>query len=145
MTAGTLNFYNSFTARLGIDISLESDELKIALLTSGYVPNADHATFADLTNELSGSGYAEQILTGQSYTQASGIATFDADDPVFQASGGNWTAKYWAMFDNTLADKPLICYGLIDATGINVTVTDGNQLIIFPNVAGFFIQEYTNG
>jgi hypothetical protein len=39
-------------------IDLDTDTIKVALVTSSYTPNADtHEDMADITNEVTGTGY----------------------------------------------------------------------------------------
>jgi hypothetical protein len=56
--AANCAFYSSFLKQIlngGID--LDTDTIKVALLTSSYTPALTHTAFADLTNEVSGTGY----------------------------------------------------------------------------------------
>ena len=138
---GTNNFYNSWKAEIGKVANLSSDVFKILLTTSSYTPNAStHSVLSDVTNELSGSGYARQTLGSVVWSQTAGTATFDFADPVFSAVGGTLTARYWVIFDDTVASptKPLVAYGLIDQTPADVVVTDGNILTFNINAAGLF-------
>jgi hypothetical protein len=114
------------------------------LLTSSlYVPDAaNHSVLADITNEISGNGYARQTLGSVSYAQASGVAKFDFADPVFSASGGSWTARYWVVYDDTVVSpaKPLVAYGLLNSQGggTDVTLGSGNTLTFQVNANGLF-------
>lgn len=139
-TTATLNFYNSFLLNLAKNINLSTDTLKIGLVTSTYTPDASsHTILSDITNELSGNGYARQTLAGVSLTESGGVVTLDFNDPVFSASGGSFTARRYFIFDDTVAtpNKPLIGFGLLDDNNLDVTVTDGNTLTINVNISGF--------
>jgi hypothetical protein len=57
--AATVALYSSFLKQVengGID--LDSNTLNCALLTSSYTPALTHTAFADLTNEVTGTGYS---------------------------------------------------------------------------------------
>lgn len=86
--------YNSFKLKLidnSTKIDLSSDTIKIALVTSTYVPSADnHDFFNDITNEVSGAGY-----TAGGATLASKTVTQDNtnDKAVFDAADVTWTTS----------------------------------------------------
>lgn len=84
--------YNSFKRDImngGID--LDTDTIKVALVTSSYTPNYDtHDNFDDITNEVSGTGYTAGgvTLTGQSVT-----ADNTDDEGVFDANDVSWASS----------------------------------------------------
>ena len=137
---GTINIYNSWKENMVEGANLQSDSFKMLLTTSAYTPSAAHTILSDITNELSGSGYARQTLASVTSGQTSGTYTFDFADPVFTASGGSLTARYWVIFDDTVASpvKPLVAWGLIDQTPADVVTTDGNTLTFNVNASGLF-------
>lgn len=111
--------YNSFKAILmgdGTDtIDLEADTIKVALVTSSYVPNADtHTHFDDVTNEVAGTGYSAggASLASKAVTQdnTNDKATFDAADVQWASS--SITARAAVMYKSTgvAATSPLIAY-----------------------------------
>jgi hypothetical protein len=57
--------YNGGAAALADDVQWTSSDLRVLLTTSSYTPNQDHAFVDDVTNELSGGGYARVSLGGQ--------------------------------------------------------------------------------
>lgn len=74
------------------DVDLPALTVKLSLHTSSYAPNRDTHDFRnDLTNELSGSGYAIQTLANDAYSLdvASQQVRYDFDDPVFSFSGSS--------------------------------------------------------
>jgi hypothetical protein len=136
---GTTNIYNSWVEYMAEAANTSSDTFIMGLSSSSYTPNqATHTVLADITNELSGNGYARQTLAGVTSNRAAAVLTFDFTDPVFTASGGSIVARYWWVFDDTPAGDPLVAYGLIDQTPADVTTTDGNTLTIQVNASGLF-------
>jgi len=99
------------------EIDLDSDTIKVALLTSSYTPDQDaHDYWNDVSaNEVTGTNYtaggatlASKSLT---YTAGSNTFTFDADDVTWSTS--TITARYAVIYDDTpatAATKPLIAY-----------------------------------
>lgn len=94
-------------------IDLVNDDIKVMLVTSAYTPNVDtHGTKADVTGEVSGSGYTAggKSLTGKSLTQkvAPNTWTWDADDVTW--TGASVTFRYAVLYDDSHTDKPLVGY-----------------------------------
>lgn len=108
--------YNSFKKHImngGID--LDTDTIKVALVTSSYTPDQDaHEFFDDVTNEVSGDGYTAggEELANKSVTQnnTANRAVFDADDVSWPNS--TITARGAVVYKDTgnPATSPLICY-----------------------------------
>lgn len=109
-------FYNSFKHRL-LDgtIDLDTDDIKVMLVTSAYSPDIDtHTVVGDVTNEVSGTGYTAggesltSIDASQDNTNDRGV--YDADDVSWTSS--TITARGAVMYDDTVVSpsKPLICY-----------------------------------
>jgi hypothetical protein len=139
MSTGSIVFYQSFKEKLVEGFNMGSDTFRVGLTSSSYTPSASsHTALADITNELSGSGYARQALTITTSSQSSGTFTWDADNVVFTASGGSITGRYYFIFNDTDASDSLVCYGLLDTTPADVTATDGNTLTIQWNASGIF-------
>lgn len=70
-------------------IDLDTDTIKVALVTSSYTPDQDaHDFFDDVTNEVSGTGY-----TAGGATLGSVTVTADNTDNegVFDAADTSWT------------------------------------------------------
>jgi hypothetical protein len=142
----TMNLYNSWALNVGRQVDLDTSlTVNVSLHTSAYTPNQDtHAVFADVTNQLStANGYTSggQALTSMTWTRAAAIATFDAADTIWAASGGSIVAR-WAVLRvvgtlDTLVD-PLIGYVLLDDTPADVTTTAGNTLTLAWNASGIF-------
>lgn len=136
---GTANIYNSWIEKMCEAANLGSDTFIMGLTTSSYTPNqATHDELADITNEVSGNGYARATLGSVTSNLSSNVLTFDFADPVFTASGGSIVARYWFIFDDTLSGDPLVAYGLLDETPGDVTTTAGNTLTVNVNASGLF-------
>jgi hypothetical protein len=66
--------------------SLEAEDGQLALVTNTYAPNFDtHDFHADLTNEVTGTGYTAGgvAVTSTEITLSSGVLMLDAADTVF--------------------------------------------------------------
>jgi len=108
--------YNSFKGKImDGSIDLDTDTIKVALVTSSYTPNQDtHDFFDDVTNEVSGTGY-----TAGGATLASKTVTVDTTDNegVFDAADVTWssstiTARGAVIYKSTgvASTSALICY-----------------------------------
>lgn len=142
-TTATFIAFDTFKRdKINGTIDVDGDTFICGLSTSTYVPNrSTHEILTDVTNEVSGNGYARQTLASVALTEPStGTWMFDSADPVFTASGGSIVARWYWVFDDTPAGPvdPLCWYGLIDDTPADVTVTDGNTLTLEVNVSGWW-------
>lgn len=108
--------YNSFKKNImNGAIDLDTDTIKVALVTSLYTPNIDtHEDMADVTNEVTGTGY-----TAGGAELASKTVTADTtdDEGVFDAADVTWTtstitARGAVVYKSTgtAANDLLICY-----------------------------------
>jgi hypothetical protein len=108
--------YNSFKGKImDGSIDMDTDTLKVALVTSTYTPNQDtHDFFDDVTNEVSGTGY-----TAGGASLASKAVTVDTTDNegVFDAADVTWstatiTARGAVLYKSTgtASTSALICY-----------------------------------
>lgn len=137
---GTAQFYDAWRLRESKDVNLSTDTFKMLLVDDSYVPDfAAHAVLADITGEISGNGYARQTLGSVLWDDSSGKPRFSFDQVTFEATTGPWVARRWVLFDDTLADKPLMAGGLLNADDADVTVTAGNELS-FTMPAGYFFE-----
>jgi uncharacterized protein YdaL len=81
--------YNSVTLEIQKQvINLETDTIKMMLVTSAYVPNVDtHSKRSHITGEISGGGYPAGgiVLDNKTLTQDNDInkTIWDADDVTF--------------------------------------------------------------
>lgn len=97
-------------------IDLDTDDIKVMLVTSAYVPNIDTNTKrSDVTNEVTGTGYTAggQSLAGKTVTQdnTDDEGVFDANDVTWSAS--TITARGAVLYKSrggaASADE-LVCY-----------------------------------
>lgn len=108
--------YNAFKKNImNGSIDLDTDTIKVMLVTSSYTPNQDlHDYKDDVTNEVSGSGYTAggATLSNKSVTQdnTNDKGVFDADDVTWTNS--TITARGAVLYKDTgtPATSPLICY-----------------------------------
>jgi len=130
--------YNSFKKKImDGSIDLDTDTIKVALVTSSYTPSADnHDFFDDITNEVSGTGYSAggATLANKAVTQdnTDDEGVFDADDVSWASS--SITARGAVLYKSTgvAATSPLICY--FDFTSDRIT--DGGTFTIQWNSEG---------
>jgi len=108
--------YNNFKKNImNGSIDLDTDTIKVALVTSSYTPDEDSDEyFDDVTNEVSGTGY-----TAGGATLASAAVTADTtdDEGVFDADDVSWTsstitARGAVLYKSTgtPSTSPLIAY-----------------------------------
>lgn len=122
--------YNNFKKNImNGSIDLDTDTIKVALVTSSYTPNQDtDEFFDDVTNEVSATGYT---AGGQTLTTPAVTADTTDDEGVFDADDVSWTitgsltARGAVIYKDTgtPGTSPLICY--IDFGGDEVA-TDGD-------------------
>lgn len=139
--ASTTTLYNALRKYLADGtIDLDSDTIKVALVNSGYTPDAAHVHYADVSaNEVAnGSGYVTggQTLANKvsSYTGANGKWT--ADNPVW--AGLTKTFRYAVVYAVKTANgvtNPLIAVILLDNTPADVVVSGADYSIQW-NAAG---------
>lgn len=108
--------YNDFKEKiLNGSIDLDTDTIKVALVTSSYTPDKDaHDFFDDVTNEVSGTGYTAggatlSVTISQDNTNDRGV--FDAVDTSWtSASIANVYAAVVYKSTGTASTSPLIAY-----------------------------------
>lgn len=131
--------YTSFKKRIGDGtFDMDADTFKCALFTSAHTPDAAHTVFADLTGEVSGTGYTTggTTLTDVIWATSGATAVFDADDPTW--SDAVITARYAVIYKSGTANdltNPLVC--LLDF-GEDKGVTGGTFTVNF-NDSGILV------
>lgn len=124
--------YTKFKQHLGDGtFDMDADTFKCALLTSSHTPNAANEVLADLTNEVTGTGYTAggATLTNVTWALTDTTVKFDADDPAWTEA--TITARYAAIYKSGTANSltnPLVC--LLDF-GADKGVTGGTFTVNF--------------
>ena len=108
--------YNSFKQKImDGSIDLDTDTIRVALVTSSYTPDQDtHEDYADITNEVVGTGYTAEgaalasVTVTKDNTDNEGV--FDAADVVWTTS--TITARGAVIYKDsgTAGTSWLICY-----------------------------------
>jgi hypothetical protein len=134
--------YGSFLKKaLNKEIDWDSDDIRVALVTSSYTPDQDAHDYWDdvVANEASGTGYTangSSLSTKTiTYTGASNLITMDADDVSWTTS--TVTARYAVIYDRTPATdatRPLL--GYVDF-GTDMSTVSGTFQITW-NASGIF-------
>lgn len=143
MAAGKWKLYESAKELIGdATIDLDGHTFKMALfLSTSNCNTLTHDQLADLTNQhANANGYTTGgiTLTGVTWARSGGTVTFDCDNPVWTASGGNIVARFAVIYDDTAAGDELLAVCLLDTTPADVTATDGNTLTVTINASGVF-------
>lgn len=149
--AGKWKLYNKAKGRL-MDGTFDMDNTGLGLTAALFLSTSNCNTlsvgtgvYGDLTNEVATAfGYTigGQALTGETWTESSGIWTFDCTDPTWTASGGSIVARFGVIYCNATVNgivKPLLCVSLLDTTPADVTATTGNPFTITINASGVFV------
>ena len=126
-------------------VDLDTHTFNIVLfLSTSNIATTSIDGYAAATNEVAtANGYTQggQALTSVTWTESSGTVTWDSADSVWTASGGSITARFAAIYDDTVTSPvadPIICDSLLDNTPADVTATDGNTLTVQMNASGVF-------
>ena len=122
--------YNSAKVNLlngGVD--LDTDTIKVALVSSAYTASAAHDFFDDITNEVSATGYTAggQALASPAIALNGTTAEFDAADVTWSITG-TVTARGAVVYKDTgsAATSPLLFYYDF---GTDETAEDGDFTI----------------
>ena len=96
-------------------IDLDTDTIKVALVTSSYTPNQDtHEDFADVTNEVTGTGYTAggAALANKAVTKdtTDNEGVFDADDVTWSSSMITARGAIVYKDSGTASTSWLVCY-----------------------------------
>lgn len=108
--------FNSFKKKImDGSIDLDTDTIKVALVTSSYTPDQDaHDFFDDVTNEVSGTGYSAggMALSNKAVTadNTDNEGVFDADDATWGSSTITARGAVIYKFTGTPSTSPLIAY-----------------------------------
>lgn len=120
---------------------LDADTIKWQTTSDTYTPDFDtHDEEADLTNEVTGTGYTTggEALASVTSAIASGVYTFDAAD-ISLATTTLASVEGVIVMDDTLTGDPLIV--AVDF-GSPVSTTAGTFAVTW-NASGIFTIDYT--
>ena len=139
MARGDLTLFEEFAKMLGSEnFVFGSDTTKVALFdTSASFAATDASPVYSSTNEVSGTGYSAggATIASPTYTEASGVATFDGANITWSQNASGFTGATSALiYDDTNATKMAI--GWIDL-GSAVSQQDGDVTISW-NASGIF-------
>ena len=116
--AVTATVYNYFKKNMGEEgFDFTADSLKVALCTSSYTPDIDtHEDFADITNEITGTGYTAGgvVLTGVTWAIDTALdrAKLSADNATWAVA--TFTARYAIVYYSTGTAATSLLIGYID-------------------------------
>jgi len=137
--AVTISVYNHTAAKFADGSFAVSHTYKVKLLTAATFDATNTTLAATGGTEVAGAnGYTTggQALANVAVsTVTTNDAKFDADDVTWTASGGNLTASYGILFNDTNANDPPLAF--IDFGG-SQTAGDGTQFKIVWNASGIF-------
>lgn len=126
---------------------LDANTFKVAAFTSIATPTAAATQlYGDISaNEVAnGNGYLTggTALVAPTWTKSGAVATFDATDTIFTASGAGLTGLRWfgiyAVGTLNGHINPLLGFGLFDSAPADVAVAAGNSLTLVWNAGGIF-------
>lgn len=141
--AATMVIYNSFIdgvsrGQIDLDAGLT---VKAMLLTASYTPAQAHDFRADLTNEVTGTGYTAggtTVTVAVTTVGASNLTRLTLGEAVWNAAGGSLAARraaYYVSRGGAASADELICVvsETADVTATNASWTAGEQVIEFVN------------
>jgi hypothetical protein len=117
------------TAIAAYDMSAAGTAFKVMLLTSSYTPNADHDTTADLSGEITNSGYTAGGATLASKTvtldDANDRAYWDAADVTWTSLAGSPDTPAYAVVYHSASGDLVSCHSLTGSApnGTDFTLT----------------------
>jgi hypothetical protein len=114
---GTPTLYNQFKLKQhnGAPIDLDTDAIKVMVVTSAYTPNQAHAFKSDLTNEVSGTNYSARgtAISGVTCALSGGTVQWVHNDITWlQNAAGFANGRTFIWYQDTGVDatSKLIMY-----------------------------------
>lgn len=117
----------------------DTGNYKCALLTSSYASfNSGHDIFGDVSayeHSATNTGYTSggATLSGVTWSQTSGVAKFNADNPEWTAGSAGlsarWGVVYYTNGGNGIVN-PIVCVVDFDDTPGSKTAAQGGKLIV---------------
>ena len=125
-----LYIQNGKTVGSATRVDFDTDTIKLMLCTSSYTPSAStHSTKADITNEVSGTGYTAggATITTPALSLSSGVVKFTGDNITWAYSASGFSnARYAVLYKSTGTDNTSTLIGYYDL------ITDqGNTVVPF--------------
>lgn len=133
------------TTQLALDLDLDTH--KVALFTNSVTPDFDAAAASAAygagvwaSNEVSGTGYTAggALLTGTTFTGASGTATFDASDSSWTTSTITGARGAFVYADALAGNNAIVLINL----GADYSTSAGTLLITY-SASGLFTLDLT--
>ena len=141
MTMGTFTLANQIKELIGDGtVDLDNDTFKAALVTSAGAVDITDDNWADISaNEAS--NYSQVTLTTVTWTRSGANVTFDCDAIVFTATGGDITARWLVIFDDTPTSPadPIVGFALLDDTPADKVISEDDTYTITPPAGGVFV------
>lgn len=112
------------------------------LTASGYIPNEDHNTLSDVTNEITTTGYARITVTGLTVVQDNAgdqAVTDTAADLPFGAIGDSTQTAAWVVLFQRLGGADAGTDPLIMAGDIPNTLLDGTAFTAQLTANGIYV------
>lgn len=139
MPASAYNKFHQFVEDLAHKVhDFSADQLTVALCAAANAPVATNSVLADLT-EISYANCSSRNITTASSSQTTGTYSLVLNDLTLTASGGNIAAfRYVVVYNNAPASPldPLIAWY---DYGSDLTIADGESLLIDFAATGFTI------
>lgn len=147
MAAGAWTLFNKGELKLAqASIDLDTHAFKLALcgstqaLDRTFVGTSTDCRYSDLTNELStANGYTVGglSLSSISLSQAANVVTWLAADGSWTLTG-SLVFKYGVIYDDTNANKDLLCFFDANTASGSSTVTASASPLLIPLSSGIF-------
>lgn len=131
--------FGGFSSGDSFNIDYLSDSVKAMLCTSSYTPDQDnHTTKADVTSEVTGTGYTARgnAISSKtiSYSSSTNVTTFSGAQVDWTSS--TITARIAVIYKDTGTDNTSPLIGYFDF-GSNQSSSSGTFSLVW-NVAGIF-------
>lgn len=113
-----------------------TDTFKVVLTNTA--PVVTNTILADITQIAAGNGYTTggTAVANVTVTETGGVATIDADDVVFTASGGSIAEFRYMVLYNDSATSPVDALVTFIDYGSGYTIVDGGSFAVQWNASG---------
>jgi hypothetical protein len=126
-------------------VDFDTDDFRCNLyLSTSNIATLSINALSTATNQVAtAGGYTQdaKVADNPTWTESAGVVTFNCDDIVWTASGSGITARFAAIWDNTVASPvadPIVCHTLLDTTPADVFAASGNAFTIEIHADGVF-------